>query len=158
MALVILLLPATYNFVCFNFPMIHAGTNRAATFYVYPIACVLNGVGFALIVFAVWFQGLAALQLATWLLHKLFARCTPLAAWKQRLYLAVGRAPRFAVAGAVLWTIWVAAFYQFGVGFYAISVPIGIAAHVLAAGLYLPLVLGWYKLERAALRNAKPPS
>ena len=53
--------------------------------------------------------------------------------------------------GAVLWAIWVAAFYQLGIGFYTVSLPIGIAAHLLAAGLYIPLFYRWYKVERAGM-------
>lgn len=147
-ALLILLLPAGFNFVSFNFP-----DPRYLDSPIYNLFRALNAIGFVAIAGAVWFLGLAVLEGLTRLLHAIFARRSEIHDWRMTLYLILGRAPAFAIAGAVLWTIWVAAFYQLQVGFYTISVPIGIASHLLAAGLYLPLFYRWYQTERIARQS-----
>ncbi|MGI9469633.1 MAG: hypothetical protein ACR2OA_21095 [Rubripirellula sp.] len=146
LALLILLAPAAYNFICFSFPA-EAG---AAGLHIPAIYRWINGFGFVVTAAAIWFFGLPLLELLTLGLHRIFGRTSSALAWKEALYQVLGRAPFFAVAGAFLWALWVAAFYQFGVGFYAVSVPIGIAAHLLAAGLYVPLIACWYNLRRSS--------
>ena len=86
---------------------------------------------------AIWCLGLGLLELLTGCIHRLFGRKAGLADWKTALYRVLERLPSTAVLGAVLWVVWVIAFYHLGVGFYLISVPVGIAAHLLAASLYL---------------------
>ena len=145
-ALLIMLAPAIYNFICFNFP---AHPNRIEL----PIHSVfrsINGIGFVAITIAIWFLGLPTLEFFTGGFHTVFGRNSKLDDWRTILYLILRRAPVFAVCGAVLWALWVAAFYQLGIGFYTVSVPIGIAGHLLAAGLYVPLFYRWYKTERSS--------
>jgi hypothetical protein len=143
-ALLIMLAPAIYNFICFNFP---TNPNRIQL----PIFHqAVNGIGFVTIVIAIWCQGLAMLEFLTGGFHAVFSRNSKLADWKSILYSILRRAPAFAFFGALLWSVWVAAFYQLDIGFYTVSVPIGIAAHLLAAGLYVPLFYRWYKMERAS--------
>lgn len=138
-ALLILLVPAVYNFICFNFQL--------PTPFVYR---AINTIGLLLIVIAVWFFGLAVLEFACRGIHSIAARNATLEDWKATLYVILGRTPWFAIPGAALWAIWVLAFYQLDVAFYDVSLPVGIAAHVLGACLYVPLIYRWYRLERTA--------
>jgi hypothetical protein len=54
------------------------------------------------------------------------------------------------MAGAVLWVIGNVGYYDLNLEFYAISIPAGVLAHILAAGLYLPLACRWYRIEKTA--------
>lgn len=145
LALLILIAPAVYNFTCFSYPAATAPDElRIQNSFAW-----INGIGFCFTAAALWFLGLPVLELLTVVIHKVFGRTTSVEAWKEALYQSLRRAPFVSVLGAVLWTLWVAAIYQMGVGFYAASVPIGIAAHLLAAGLYVPLFVRWYTLEHS---------
>jgi len=142
-ALLVMLAPAIYNLICSSF---FVDMNRTGL-PIHSIYRTLNTIGLVAITTAIWFFGLAALDFVTGGLYSVFSRRATLDNWKTTLYITLRRAPVFAFFGAVLWAIWVAAFYQFGFGFYTVSVPIGVAAHLLAAGLYLPLIYQWYKIE-----------
>ena len=145
-ALLIMLAPATYNFLCFNF----AAKPNQIEIPIHNVFRTINGVGFVAITITIWFLGLATLELMTGIFHAVFAWNSNLHEWKTTLYLILRRAPVFAICGAMLWAIWVWAFYQLDIGIYTVSVPIGIAAHLLAAALYVPLFYRWFKIERAA--------
>ena len=141
-ALLILLVPAIYNFVCFSYTI---GISQI----VYPffvISLVMNSLGFMFVVAMVWFFGLKILELFTWLAYRSMSRKANLDDWLKALYQTLDQTPIFAVLGAILWTLWVVGFYHLQVGFYAISVPLGIVAHLLAAALYLPLLYRWYRM------------
>ncbi len=149
-ALGIMLLPALYNFVCFSFP---AGLSEPGS-PIRTVFLVVNGLGLIGVFIAIWFFGLTALELVTWVCQRIFARNSSLGEWHAVLYVSLRHLPVFALCGAILWSIWTVAFYILGMNFFALSVPIGIAAHLLAAGLYLPLFYRWYQLERAARVNS----
>ena len=146
-ALGILLVPAIYNFLCFNFSL---DVSRIEVPFL-GIYRTVNTIGFLVIVASIWFFGLTAFEFITGGIHAIAARKSKLDDWKESLYDILRRAPFFAVPGAVLWTIWVLAFYQIQLDFFTVSVPIGIAAHILAACLYVPLIYRWYKIERLAV-------
>ena len=150
LALVILLAPAVYNFICFSSP-VAAGPDELRMQNASAWITWVNGFGFCFTAGAIWCLGLPLLELLTVVIHRIFGRTTSVEAWKEALYRALNRAPLFSVLGAVLWTLWVAAIYRLGIGFYAASVPIGVAAHLLAAGLYVPLFFRWYTLEHPKL-------
>jgi hypothetical protein len=141
-ALLILLVPAIYNFVCFSYAI--GNSQNAYPFFVISLA--MNSLGFIFVVATVWFFGLKILELITWLAYRLMSRKDNLDDWLKALHLALDQTPMFAVLGAILWIIWVVGFYHLQVGFYAISVPLGIVAHLLAAALYLPLFYSWYRM------------
>lgn len=142
-ALLVLLLPAVYNFCCFNFPG-RLATGQASVPVVFVIA---NSAGLIAVAAAIWFFGYQALELIVRLIHSIVARHSKFEQWRHALHVTLVRLPVFAIFGAILWVIWVAAFYQAGIGFYTISWPIGLAAHLLAAGLYVPLIYRFYRLE-----------
>jgi hypothetical protein len=144
-ALLILLVPAIYNFFCSHYP---TAAGREVPMHVMYRA--INGAGCAAMVLAIWFFGLAALEFVTGGIHTVLARNSKLDAWKATLYETLRRAPGFAVGGAALWSVWCFAIYQLGIEFYTVSLPIGFAAHVLAAALYVPLFYRWYQAERFA--------
>jgi hypothetical protein len=139
-ASLILLVPAIYNFVCFSYAI----GNSQIVYPFFVISLAMNSLGFIFVVATVWFFGLKILERITWLAYRLMSRKDNLDDWLKALYLALDQTPMFAVLGAILWTMWVVGFYHLQVGFYAISVPIGIVAHLLAAALYLPLFYRWY--------------
>lgn len=149
LALIILLMPGLYNFLCFDGQVF--GDER--TGMVSPIvilARMVNAGGMIGVSVFVWFCGLATLEVLSRVLFALFSRQATLTQWQAKLHGVLGRAGYFAAAGAVLWFVWVVAFYQLKWNFYAISWPIGILAHLLAAGLYVPLCFQWFQLERSA--------
>ena len=146
LALLILLVPAVYNFVCFHLRYNGSRIDLSMD----TVFLAINSCGFLLIAAAIWFLGVLALEFITRVLHSIFSRSSRLDDWREALYDILRRAPFFAVPGAVMWVIWVHAFYQLRLGFYAVSVPIGIVAHVIAACFYVPLIYRWYKLERTS--------
>jgi len=89
-----------------------------------------------------------ALELLTGFLHEQLSRGSSRMQWLVALNSTLMTIIPFAIAGAALWCIWVYLFYITGANFYRISVPIGICAHVLAAGIYLQLVIRWWNIER----------
>ena len=144
-SLLIMLVPTLYNFVWFNF-----STDNRIEFSFFYVEQIVNFVGLVLLLAAIWIYGLMALELVTGGIHTIVARHSTLDVWKRALYSVFRRAPMLAVLGALLWVMWVVAFYQLQADFYTISVPVGIMAHVLAAFLYIPLTYRWYKMERSA--------
>jgi hypothetical protein len=145
-ALVLMLPSAVYNFICYNFPT----DPEHIEIPIYSVYRVFNGLGFIAITTAIWWFGLLILEFLTGGFHAFFGRHSELGAWKTALYRMLHRLPPFAIVGAVLWAIWIAGFYQLDIGFYAVSVPVGIAGHLLAAGWYVPLFYRWYRIERSA--------
>jgi hypothetical protein len=53
-----------------------------------------------------------------------------------------------ATAGAIIWLGWSVGYYLFHFDYLSISVPVAASAHLLAAAIYLRLVIRWYRLER----------
>lgn len=143
MTSLLLLVPAAYNVYLFNFFQ-GDGTTIPTLFRLF------NTIGFACVGAMAWFCGLGLLEYLTGTIHSLVARKSTRDDWQHALYATLRPAPRLALAGAVLWTIWDVAIYQLHLDFNSVSIPIGIAAHLLAACLYLPLVYRWYKLEHQA--------
>lgn len=140
--LLILLLPAVYNFRCFS----RLGADDRFEDSPMIILGIFNAVGFIILFTAIWLFGLSGLELITSFVNALTGQTRQLNQWEQELYKVLRRMPQLAWAGAALWVVWTIAVYQLSVDFYLISVPIGIAAHVLAAALYLPLFFAWYRL------------
>ncbi len=143
-SLLILLVPAIYNLWCFNFIAIRG----SAPIHIFFRAA--NAFGFLLISLAAWFLSLKLLELLTQILHTIFARHSRLEDWKGALYSILGRAPILVIVGAALWIFWVSSIYIQKADFYAVSVPVGVAGHLVGAGLYLPLFIRWFNLERSS--------
>jgi hypothetical protein len=112
----------------------------------------VNLVTLCLTVVSIWFWGLILLEriatLIYWVVRRKRVCRSTLQQWKQQFYQALQRGPNLAFLGAILWVIWIVAIYSLQLDFFSVSLPIGIAAHILAACLYLPLFYSWYRLER----------
>ena len=143
LSLAALLFPALYNFAWYH-ALLSVPTGVANVYG------FINGLGLAVLIIAIWFFGLAAFELAARLLFKLFARYSKIEEWNSILYSSLNASPGFALCGAALWILWIVAFYELEVSFYTVSIPVGITAHLLAAGLYLPMFHRWFCLEKAA--------
>jgi hypothetical protein len=145
----ILLVPAIYNIFRFSYP------SPAIS----PIPVGMSNLFFAgnllgLIASSslVYFFGLSFFEAITRASHAIFSRQPTLPWWLDALYATFIRSAPYAVAGAILWGIWVFGFYQAKVDFMVLSVPVGILAHGLAAALYLPLIYRWYRIEIKGVR------
>jgi hypothetical protein len=147
MALVVLLMPGLYNYYCFDQTVFEAGLNWSTLFS--NVGRWINLVGIAAIAVFAWLLALPILEFCTRLMHRLFSRNSPLVQWNEALYLIAEQAFHFSLAGAMIWFAWCTGFYRFGFDFYEISIPLGALAHLLAAGLYLQLVLRWYQIDRS---------
>lgn len=147
-SLCILLVPGICNFICFQFP----GSFGPTGFQMTKFDRTVNLVTLCLTVVSIWFWGLILLERIATLIYWVVGRkrvCrSTLQQWKQQLYQALQRGPNLAFLGAILWVIWIVAIYSLQLDFFSVSLPIGIAAHILAACLYLPLFYSWYRLER----------
>lgn len=142
-AALVLLIPAVYNYWAFDAHAIASGRlpSDLATFY-----RTANAVAFVVGMTLIWFLGLPIIEAIARLLRVVFANGTDSAAWQRALYRSLNWTVTLAIPGAALWVIWVFGFYRVGVNFYAISWPIGVTAHLLAACWYVPLIHRWYRM------------
>lgn len=146
-ALVILLIAAAGNVACYNHQVFSGWPN--------PFQSLLfQGTNWSWLVATsvlIWFWGLALLEWIAGCVHALRSPQTTLEMWKLAVYDSLGLAPLLAILGAITWVVWIAGFYFWNLDFYLISIPVGIVAHLLAAGLYLPLLYRWYQLSSRAV-------
>jgi hypothetical protein len=145
----LLTLPAIYNVICFSYPgqaisPIPVGMRN--TFFLGNLVALIAFVSI------IYFAGLWFFEVLTRGSHAIFSRRPTLTLWLDALYATFIRSAPYAVAGSVLWAIWVYGFYQTNVDFLLLSVPVGILAHTLAAALYLPLIYRWYRIEIKGVR------
>lgn len=148
-SLLILLVPAVYNYVCFDRVALGTGVRASDEIYV-SVFRFINLGGMALLSVVLWFFSLGALE---WLITLIFRvlRCrSSLPDWHAALYEVLGSLVWFSLAASALWMSWTIGFYDLGIGFYAVSYPVGILAHLLAAGLYVPLAYRWFRIENSA--------
>lgn len=143
-SLCILLIPGIHNFVWFHF----LGNFNRDGFQISEFSRMVNLITACLTVVSIWFWGLAILERIAEFIYWALGRNSSREQWQAQLHQALRRSPTFAFLGAILWTIWTMAIYPFQLDFFLVSVPIGIASHLLAACLYLPLFYRWYQLAR----------
>lgn len=144
LTLLFLLVPAAYNLVFY--PSKYVGVEFPLHVLYHPVQTL----ALIIIGLAIWFFGLKLLESATAGIHGVLGRSSRLADWQATLFIMLRRAPFLALPGAALWGLWVFAVLGQHVNFYAASIPTAIAAHILAACLYLPLAYRWFQLERSA--------
>lgn len=144
-ATLVLLIPAVYNYWAFDAYVI--GSSRLPSDLA-NLCRLLNVLGFIVGGSLIWFLGVPLLETSARLIRTVFANGTDRTAWLETLYRSLNWSAFLAIPGAVLWMIWVFVFYQKNMDLYTISWAVGIPAHLLAACLYLPLILGWYRLAR----------
>lgn len=142
LATLILFLPAMNNLWLFENLMVNQGGPAPD-----PAAQGMDAILLAA-VFAV--AGLVGLNLLEWITDRLqrwLGSPANAGKWRSALYETVEQSFAFAVPGALLWKAWLIGIYQWQWDFQWVSIPIGILAHLLAAGLYLQLAYRWYKIE-----------
>ncbi len=146
-AFVILLTPALFNYYAFDTDAIGGG--------IPPILQAAyrttNLVGIAVGSFLIWFFALPVLEAASRTIRNVVARDASTDRWVDALYMSLKPAAYLAVPGAILWALWVVGFYFLQLDFVMISYGVGIPAHILAACLYVPLLIRWYRLSRSEL-------
>lgn len=108
----------------------------------------MNVAGIAVVFLLSWFFALPLLEFFGRVIRALTGRRAALDRWNDALYLSLKPAKYLAVAGAVLWILWVVAFYVADFNFVVISFAVGLPAHLLAACVYVPLAFRWFKLAR----------
>ncbi len=144
-ALGIMLFPTLYNFVCFNGPLF-TQRDRMPLNYLFMAT---NLVGLIVVLLAVWFIGLWFFERVSDAGRVVFGRSVTKSDWNEPLYSMLQKLKFFAIPGAVIWCIWNFCFYTLEINFYTISIPIGVAAHILAAILYTPVLIRWYQLRNS---------
>ncbi|MBI1247079.1 hypothetical protein GC197_04450 [bacterium] len=108
------------------------------------IAQLLLSVG--VIAFVLWIQLFDVLELLASGLRLLVAKRVDADQWNNAFYVSLKPAGLLAVPGMLLWVTGVICFYYLEINFYIISYAVGIPAHLLAACLYLPLIVRWFQL------------
>ncbi len=146
-ALAILLLPGIHNYLCVDqalrTPQAERGFELAPMWREFNLACI------TLLAIVIWFAGLSLLEFAARVLHRCLSRRIEDSTWLTVLYTALAKASYFALAGAILWFLWNIGYFYLKLPYLALAIPLGAAAHLLAAGLYLPLLYRWYRLLRS---------
>ena len=133
---------------------VYSGLATPTPAYAVTLLRGLNITGVVLIITACWFFALPLFELVSLGCHRLFGRSATLDQWRGELYRVLATATPFAILGTIVWCVWVYAFYFMDMNFFLISVPTGIAAHVLAACVYLRIPFKWWSLEKTAANNA----
>ena len=115
---------------------------------------IANIAGALFVVAVITFFTLPLLELLSSACCYLFAKSSSLDKWHGELYAVLSTTVPFAILGAIVWCSWVYAFYVLRMDFHQISVPTGMAAHVLAAFVYLRIVFRWWRLEHSPAPDA----
>jgi hypothetical protein len=108
----------------------------------------MNLVGIAVVFLLSWFFSLPLLQLVARAIRALAGRHVSPDRWNDALYESLKPAAHLSEAGAILWVLWVVAIYYAQLNFVVISFAVGLPAHLLAACVYVPLSVRWFRLAR----------
>ena len=117
---------------------------------------VANLIGITLVFVFCWEFLLPTLATIGRLVRRYVAPHVNEARWDDALYKSLKPAAILAIPGAVLWCVWVLGFYYWKLNFMLLSIAVGVPAHLLAAGLYVPLIVRWFKLAREKRANGPP--
>lgn len=135
------LLPAAYNYWAFDIRVVNRLPNDLAN-----LCRSANVLGITFASFLIWYLGVVVLEWMAGSLRFLFAPTTDLDSWQKALYQSFHVLSYIAAPGAMLWAAWVFCIYYLKSDFYVVSWVVGIAAHLLAACWYVPLIYRWYRL------------
>jgi hypothetical protein len=143
----ILLLPAIYNYYCFD---TQAFGGSGIGLPVHSVYRTINVLALIICGALIWCFGLPVLEWVSNLIRVLFAPRADPDAWNGVLYDSLPRAVLLSIPGAILWALWVFGLYQLEIDFLTISYAVGIPANILGACFYLPLFYRWYRLNEDA--------
>ena len=144
-ACVVLLVAGLFNYYAFDSQQI-AGAGFDARLK--TLVRTMNLAGIAVVFLLSWFVTLPLLERVGRAIRFLTCSHGSLDRWNEALYLSLKPAAPLAVVGAVLWLLWVVAFYYAHLDFVVISLVVGLPAHILALCVYGPLAARWFKLAR----------
>lgn len=143
--LLLMMVPALYNYLEFDAHILMGSGIPSLSAMVMRIT---NLVGILLAALSIWFAGFPLLEKLSSAVHLVFANHTRLEAWQAQLYMAIYRGAILAIPGAILWLVWVFGFYSMRINFFVISWAVGAPAHALAACVYGPLLVNWFRIAR----------
>lgn len=145
-AVSIMIVPAFFNLYSFNFTT----WGREIDVQIHALYFTLNSIGLGFFFLILWIFGLRLFEFLAGGFYATFARRSLWEDWRSALFVIVRRCPYFAVFAAVLWAIWVVAFYQARFGYFTATVPAGFLATILLAAFLGPLFYRWYAIEQSA--------
>lgn len=151
-AILILLVAGLFNFYAFD----HAIIGTIIPPRVHMVVRVIGLVEIATITVLSWILLVPMLEGLGRFVRHLTGRRSEVAAWNDAVYRSLQPAVYLAIPGAIVWGIWVYGFYFAHFDFLILSYAVGIPAHLLAAALYLPLIIRWYTLART--KSAQQPN
>ncbi len=143
-AILLLLVSGLFNYYAFDTFVI--GNAMPAGFHTFLRVINLGGI-FAVTALS-WFLLVPGLEVLARFVRHLSGRQSTVSQWNEAIYRSLRPAAYLAIPGTILWGIWVAGFYFGQLNFTLLSLAIGVPAHLLAAGLYVPLIVRWYLLAR----------
>ena len=139
----VLLLAAFFNLFHFS-QMVRSNARISLAL---DLALLGNAIGLMVASVVAWRYGFWALERLAWLIHRMLRRDVSLPLWNRVFYDSFPWVPHLSLVGGLLWVVWVLVYYMTSIDFYAISIPIGAAAHVVGAAWYLPLFYRWSRLS-----------
>ncbi|OYP38922.1 hypothetical protein [Rhodopirellula sp. MGV] len=143
--LVVLLLPAIYNYIRFDHAILHGPGVSAGLIKTYR---AVNMVLIAIGSLSLWIWGYPVIEWLSMKLKRLFGPNKDPLAWQDCLHRSARQAFRLSFPAAALWFVWVHIFYRSPENFILLSWLIGIPAHLLAACWYIPLFRSWAECPR----------
>jgi hypothetical protein len=117
----------------------------------------INFVGAVLTLLGTWYLGLMVFECAAVAAHHVAGGRLSKDQWLATMYHELWRLPWAAALGAALWLAWCYLYFlddHFPV--WAINVVLGGLGHLVAAWVYLPVLLAWYRLRRTSTASLPP--
>ena len=141
--LAVLVLAAFFNLYHFS-QMVRS---NAPPTLLLDIALLGNAIGLFAAVVGIWSFGFWILESLAWVIHRLLRNDIRLSHWNSILYDSFQWVPILSFVGGLLWVVWVIGYYMTQLAFFLLSIPVGVAAHALAATWYIPLFYQWSRLR-----------
>jgi hypothetical protein len=141
------------NYVCLHFvsaPHRILGGIVFSSPQVQMVFALLNLVGSILTLAGTWYFGLLIIECAAVVAHHIFGGRLSKEEWFAAMYRELWRLPWAAAIGAMLWLAWCYLFFldnHFRV--LALNIALGGLGHLVAAWVYVNVLLSWYRLRRA---------
>jgi len=149
LALVVLMVPAVANYLCFHFVRAPQRFNGPVELHspIMVIASGFNALLLGMLCVVVWFLALWLLERIATIL-KLLVRDASSDDWLRVLHNAINRRLLFAaMAGACVWLGWIGMFYYTDVHIIIIHNLAAALAWAAVAWIVLPLLLSWWRFD-----------